>query len=253
MTAIWLLSPTSALAAIVTVPDDHATLQLAVSAASPGDTVFLRASTYNENVTIGKSLTLKGEDRQTTIVDGGGSTVLTLTASYITICDVTITNGLDGIYMYNYSLHHITVRDAIITGNSAYGIHLRHSSGKHVIENCIISHNTVGTFGHQFSNCLIRDCDVFSNATNGIVFGWGLYTLVTDNEVHDNGNTGIAVDSDTYCTVENNKVYNNGRGMYVGFAASRNTIRDNLVMNNVRGIIVALKGGAARTTFITTT
>ncbi|MGI9585692.1 MAG: PLDc N-terminal domain-containing protein [Acidimicrobiia bacterium] len=54
------------------VPEDYSTIQDAVDTAAPGDMVFVRSGVYNEAVTVRTpSLVIRGEDRNTTIVDGG--------------------------------------------------------------------------------------------------------------------------------------------------------------------------------------
>ena len=57
----------------IVVPDDYDTIQAAVDAAAPGDTVYVRSGTYFEHVVLNKQLTLQGEDLATTIIDGGGT------------------------------------------------------------------------------------------------------------------------------------------------------------------------------------
>ena len=51
----------------------YATIQEAINAASEGDTIFVKAGTYYENVIINKKVSLVGEDRGTTIIDGSGN------------------------------------------------------------------------------------------------------------------------------------------------------------------------------------
>ncbi len=51
----------------------HTTIQAAVNAAPAGATIAIRAGTYTENVTIGKSLTLVGAGPESTEIDGGGT------------------------------------------------------------------------------------------------------------------------------------------------------------------------------------
>ena len=94
-TAVFAVAvPENARAATITVPDDYPTIQLAIDAASPGEEVYVRAGTYYEHVTIGKSLTLQGEDRETTIIDcSGPSNVVNVTSSYVTVRGFTITNS----------------------------------------------------------------------------------------------------------------------------------------------------------------
>lgn len=52
------------------VPDNYSTIQEAIGGASEGDTIFVKRGTYHEHLQIDKSLSLVGEDRETTIIDG---------------------------------------------------------------------------------------------------------------------------------------------------------------------------------------
>lgn len=53
------------------VPRQHATIQAAVDAAAPGDLILVAPGIYKEEVTVTTpSLVIRGEDRNTTIVDG---------------------------------------------------------------------------------------------------------------------------------------------------------------------------------------
>ncbi len=62
--AMLLLATVAALGAqTLTVPDDYPTIQAAIDAAEPGDTVFVRAGTYTENVTVDKEIRLLGSGR----------------------------------------------------------------------------------------------------------------------------------------------------------------------------------------------
>jgi len=73
----------------------YGTIQAAIDDANPnpGDAIEVAAGTYNENVNINKSLTLQGEDRETTEIEGGGFTslpTLTISADKVTVSGFTI-------------------------------------------------------------------------------------------------------------------------------------------------------------------
>ncbi|HMD81737.1 MAG TPA: hypothetical protein VKE92_10545, partial [Anaerolineales bacterium] len=65
------------------VPDNYPTIQAAIDAASPGDTIVVRSGTYFENLTLNKAVTLTAESfdssdptHNTTIIDGGVSSLI---------------------------------------------------------------------------------------------------------------------------------------------------------------------------------
>ena len=54
------------------VPTEYSTIQSAIDASSDGDEVYAYPGTYYENINFnGKNISLIGEDRETTIIDGG--------------------------------------------------------------------------------------------------------------------------------------------------------------------------------------
>ena len=53
----------------IIVPDDYHNITEAVNNAKDGDTIFVKSGTYVESVTINKNLTIKGENKENTIVD----------------------------------------------------------------------------------------------------------------------------------------------------------------------------------------
>ena len=201
------MAMTSAHATTVVVPDDYSTVQQAIDASSAGDTVYVRIGTYYEHVTIGKQLTLEGEDRDATIIDGGGSgNVVYASADYVTVDGLTVANGENGVYLIaDYSIDHFTIRNSVITGNSGSGIYAPHSnsSSYHTIEDCIFSYNYSTIRGHQFGYSVIQNCEFFGNS-GMLGVGWGSYTTIRDNSFHDNTGGCIYIDSGTYNTIERN-------------------------------------------------
>jgi nitrous oxidase accessory protein NosD len=230
----------------LTVPDDYPTIQSAISAADPWDTVYIKNGIYVENIIVGKPVALQGEDQERTIIDGGGGeAVIHIAASYVYLDALTIQNGAQGInHISNRPAHHMTLKNCVMTRNSHEGLLSRNSGGFHLIENCQFSHNGgYAINAHQFSQSTIRNCNVFRNA-GGIRVGWGWYIHVVGNQLHHNFTDGLYPDSCYYSTFERNLIYANRRlGIKMGHISSRNTIRENIVANNEEGIRIGVEWG----------
>ena len=83
------------------MPDEYATIQAAVHDANEGDTVFIKAGTYNEAVELKSRIKLVGEQRDATIVqfDDSNSVVTVkdctdVSVSGLTMRHVTTSRGL---------------------------------------------------------------------------------------------------------------------------------------------------------------
>lgn len=73
---------------------DYTKIQDAVDAASEGDTIFVYSGTYYEHVKIDISIFLQGEDKESTIIDAGGSgDVIFVSADNVEITGFSIINS----------------------------------------------------------------------------------------------------------------------------------------------------------------
>jgi len=79
----------------IIIPDDFLQIQDAINAANEGDTIFVKKGYYVENPVINKSISLVGEDRDTTIIDVTAG--LKVERDNATITGFTIYDGYDGI------------------------------------------------------------------------------------------------------------------------------------------------------------
>ncbi|UCF12379.1 MAG: hypothetical protein JSW06_10135 [Thermoplasmatales archaeon] len=61
-------------------------IQDLINNASSGDTIYIPSGTYYENIIINKSISLVGEDKETTIIDGSGTgDVVYVSADWVNI------------------------------------------------------------------------------------------------------------------------------------------------------------------------
>ena len=167
-------------ATTIIVPDHYPTIQQAINAANPGDTIYVCAGTYMGYLIITKPLTLEGEDRETTIIDGTGSLfgIRILNTSGVTIRNLTVRNFFRGIWLQNCS--EISIVGNKITANN-FGIFLSSS------DNNIISNNAIA-----------------NNAVVGINLASSIENTITGNTICGNTGWGIFL-----AGAKKNQIYNN--------------------------------------------
>ncbi len=199
-----------------TVDDDGSadfhTIQEAINAASPGDTIFVEAGTYYEHVVVDKTLILVGLDEFNTIIDGEGTgSVVYVTSNRTSItgftmqksgsesvsggnyvnagiylnnanyCNVTknsITNNCYGIWL-DYSSNN-SISHNHITANENFGICLRHSSDNSISGNSITANRYSGICLLHSSNNVLRNNEMANNTYNFQISGQEFSHFVND-------------------------------------------------------------------------
>lgn len=138
-------------------PADFSTIQEAINAASPGDTIIVRDGTYTENVDVSKSLTIKSENgAETTIVqaENSGYEVFDVTSDYVNISGFTIEGATTSAGIRINSSHN-TISNNVLRNNDQ-GISVYGSSGN-VIEYNLCEFNWENILlGDSFEN-VVRD------------------------------------------------------------------------------------------------
>jgi parallel beta-helix repeat protein len=210
---------------VIKVPRDFPTIQAAVNAANPGDTIKVAAGVYNENVVISTSgLRLKGSEGA--VIDGAGLTgtgILVLGTAAQPVADVEV-SGFE-------------VRDF------QRGIVLQFTTGARLIANDIHDNNkSPGPPGNV-------------DQATGIDLVTAKSSDVSENSIHNNGVRGILLRTgSTDNVVQDNKIFENGAlftanmsgsGILVtGEGANDNEIRSNKIVGNFgRGIIITRPAG----------
>ena len=131
----------------LTVPDDYLTIQAAIDAAQPGDTVSIAAGSYKENLVIDKPLSLVGEDRTTTIIRSSGSAqdviTVNLAQGNVAIQDIKVTGGYTGIRIYVDEGTQVRVNDVIVSENQ-YGVAAFGNGALVLTESYLIDNHFIG-------------------------------------------------------------------------------------------------------------
>jgi parallel beta-helix repeat protein len=207
-------------------PGNYSRIQDAIDDASDGDTVFVYSGIYYERIIIPKSITLRGESKNTTVIDAITSDegfLVALKRDNISISGFTLRfNGdwghprvIISNFVYPYEgINNITISDNILLADVAFpSIWLSQSHF------CSITQNTF----------------FLQNYSRGIELHWCKNCSITNNfinteEMYDGG-AGIELLYTCNSTILNNSIISNGLGC--GLTDSKfNTISHNYFHRN---------------------
>lgn len=185
----------------IAVPDDYPSISLAVNASSEGDTILVKEGTYVESVTVDKSLTIRGENKETTIVDGNNiGPAFLIKSDYVRVTGFKIRNvenppafsdsraRLAGIHLLDV---HVCDISGNVVVNCGKGVWVYGGSGN------TVSHNTLE--GNNYGILVQSSANNFVTG-NHAANGWGGIWLdssggnkLRDNNMRDNArNFGVA-------------------------------------------------------------
>jgi len=124
-------------------PGNYSSIQAAINAANNGDTVFVYddSSPYFENVIIDESINLIGENKETTVINGGGSgDFVYISANGVSISGFTVqncgsTSNAVGIELNN--VQSCNIENNKINSNNGDGIEVFHSNSNTISNNII--------------------------------------------------------------------------------------------------------------------
>jgi len=203
------------------VPDDHPTIQYAIGNATAGDTIIVSSGTYRGPITVDRQLTIQGEDKETTFIDGmGASHVVTISAEGVEFGGFIIHNGSYGIY--NSGEEDLRVFDCVVLNCANDGVYLYNSDS--TIEDCTIYDNDDdGIFLVRTDNVTIDNCDIFDNGDDGIELRYSDNVRMVSCEIFNNTDYGVYLLTSHNDIVENCSINTNGDDGIFSEAASYNT------------------------------
>jgi len=206
-------------------PGNYSNIQDAIDNAMDGDTVFVYNGTYNqnENIKIDKSISLIGENKFYTIINGGG---IHINVSNVNISGFTVQNGFVSI---------ILLDPDILSNNNIYDNIFKLIDNSFGICGILIASNFNTISNNSFLNCgllvLSYPNFIYDNTINGKPL---VYLENTSDKVIDDAGQIILADCNNI-TIKNLQLLNTNFAIQL-LDSNHCYILDNELMNNILGI-----------------
>jgi nitrous oxidase accessory protein len=242
-TSCIAFKPVKAVSGDIVVPDDYATIQSALDAAQSGDRIHVRNGVYHENLNITKSVSLVGENKDSTIIDGNSSqgyrAPIRIYSNNITVTGFKITDSWTGVLIGQFN-------DCKISGNRFTNNHdgiVLSSASRNVLEANVIERVKTNGYGIQLwdSTNNILERNQISSASIGIAIrgqpsiSFGENNWVLANILSDCAEQTIMIVSSSNNILVGNTVSNSGRGISL-FETDNNTIHHNNFVSNSKQV-----------------
>ncbi len=266
---------------VIHVPDDYATIQLAVTAAQPGDVILVEDGVYSEEVTVsngksniriialcknaildgmnslGTAFTLQGaagveikgfkiRDYTAAGIMVNGNTNFPQSSFNRLLCNSLTNTGIQGILLIN-SQGNLILQNSI--EGTANGLEITTVSpgigvsfGNWIVENNLVNNTSNGiAITSSGNNGIVRNC-VYSNAS-GISTTDSSNTLIIYNKVSNQSANGLEFTDSPNSVILENVVENNQEDGISKLTSNNGIISENKVLNN-NGTGVELSGSA---------
>lgn len=222
-------------------PGNYSTIQSAIDDANDGDTVFVYddSSPYYENIIIEKSITIRGENKNSTIItvitSANNTYGVNIAADAVSISRFTIQNFSHGIYLTS---NNNQISDNIFRDNS-FGIETYYDNlstsippqfGHNTIMNNYFINNTNSIFGVSGWNNTVEG-NIISQSSIGVTLGATVNTIFSLNHISENF-VGIIVLGSYNTTVYQNNFSDNELGVLTFGTSADNILQNNFIGNN---------------------
>jgi len=184
---------------------DYPTIQSAIDAneTEDGHIIFVDAGIYYEHVHVSKNLTLIGENKDNTIIDGDGTGKVVQLNTRANVTGFTIRNGDYGVWVrpgFGITPMYVgfVLNDNCIVNNNYGGIHLERCGGNIVTNNVVANNILFGIHLYHAGNNTISNNTVLNNGHGIDFYGNSNDNILRNNNMTDNEyNFGLILRGET--------------------------------------------------------
>lgn len=211
-------------------PGNYTRIQDAIDDSHDGDTVFVYddSSPYYESLFINTSITLMGENRNTTIIDGTEVTakiMIEVNALRVTITELCI----------QHCQSNLTYSTVLIENSNGERHRITHNIFRDNTQNAL----TLGATDSEISN------NTFSNNSAALILEYGGNHTVQDN-IFINNEHGMLMYECQWNTIHGNRIINSRSPLFM-VLSNYNTFSENILDQNAHGGIDSL--GSCKNTY----
>jgi parallel beta-helix repeat protein len=235
-------------------PNNYTRIQYAIDDASEGDIVFVYEGIYNELIVINTTISLIGEEKGATIINGSqNADIVIINADNVNISGFTVQNSgysYKGIWA---SSEYCNISDNIFN-KDYYGIYAE-STGNHTITKNIFYSHRHRCISTSYSHNNIISRNVFSKTGYTVIdMGYCNFSVISDNHFSMAGDglytyycNNLTISNNTmirdtyqdaftfiytnYCTISNNNIISWERGIWLEYS-NYNIISNNKISDS---------------------
>jgi parallel beta-helix repeat protein len=220
-------------------------IQAAIDKAKEGAVICLAEGTWEENLVIGKGLTLRGLGPGKSVIKGSRGPVILITSDTeieVIVEGLTIAEAKTGDYYYKEPLRHpiglslggkvkATIKGNAISGNEDDGIYMEGSAQATIQGNTISGNRGNGITMEAAAQATISGNTISENHSYGIGMGDAAQATISGNTISGNEDDGISMWDSAQATISGNTISGNRYdGIYMHDAQAtieKNTISEN--------------------------
>ena len=193
-------------------PKNYSHIQDAINDSTNGDTVVVYCGTYYENLVIDKAITVIGEEKNNTIIDGGGNEVVKIYSNKVKLTGFTIKNCTYYAGILLWYVSYCNISDNIII-NNFQGLWLSESHyntfyDNYIDDKSVLDFSSYNIISENIFNCTIQiqgstQNTLINNFVNSSIKIVGSY----ENYIIDNICKEVALGDSSYNLVSGNFVF----------------------------------------------
>jgi len=226
---------------IGTIDYPFQSIEEAINYADDSDIIFVLSGIYHENLILIKKISLIGENKYNTIIDGNfQGDVIKIYNDDIEISGFTIKNsGYDfvnyfaGIRIYS---NNANINKNIIINNFD-GIQISYSYKSIISDNYIVNNIKDGIIVHNCGSLELISNFIDSNGRDGFFISKSSDGMIYDNIIVNQNNSGIELIESQNFDISNNILTGNHQyGIFLNYRSLDNRITSNNIIDNNRGL-----------------